>query len=232
MKRLGADKSYRDECGEYVCDGVKLLGEALRWGADIREVLWADEPELELEGVRQYLAPRELLDYVSPLKNCPGVISSVGMRAWDREKPGRTLVLETLQDPGNVGTILRTANALNMDTVILTGSCADIYNPKAVRAAMGALFRQRVFRMTLPEMREYLTEYGMRLYGAALSEKCVDIRKLELKNSAVAIGSEGRGLSSEFLSLCDGELIIPMNEQCESLNAAVAASIVMWELTR
>jgi len=130
------------------------------------------------------------------------------------------------------GTILRTANALSMDSVILTGDCADVYNPKTVRASMGAVFRQRVFTMTRKEMRAYLSSKGMKLYGAALSDKSRDIRLVELEGCAVAIGSEGKGLSKEFLELCDGEIIIPMNEQCESLNAGVAAAIVMWELCR
>ena len=233
VRRLGADKAYREECGEYVCDGIKLLREAVKWGAEIHTVLWCREPDMELdESIEQFSAPQELLDYASPLKNCPGVMFTVKMKHWDAAAPGKTLVLETIQDPGNLGTILRTANALDMDTVILTGECADLYHPKTVRAAMGAVFRQRVYEMQRGEMRETLRENGLKLYGAALSEKSVDIRTLELDRIAVAIGSEGKGLSPEMLELCDGELIIPMNSACESLNAAIAAAIVMWELKK
>ena len=233
MRRLGASAAYRRECGEYVCDGSKLLGEALRWGAEICCVLWSKEPDTALpDTVRQYRVDGALLDYVSPLRNCPGVLFSVKMHAWERRAPGRTLVCETIQDPGNLGTILRTANALGMNSVILTGECADLWNPKTVRSAMGALFRQRVYEMERREMRDYLTASGCRLYGAALSENSADIRTAELKDAAVVIGSEGRGLSREMLELCDGEIIIPMNPACESLNAAIAAAIVMWELTK
>ena len=233
VRRLGAEARYRRDCGEYVCDGEKLLKEALAWGMDIGTVLWCKEPSGALpESVQQYSAPQELLDYASALKNCPGVLFTVKMREQPLAHPGRTLVLETIQDPGNLGTILRTANALNMDTVILTGECADLYNPKTVRSAMGALFRQRYHVMERQEMRAYLSEHGCLLYGAALSEESVDIRGLSLDKVAVAIGSEGRGLSDTLLSLCDGQLIIPMNSACESLNAGVAAAIVMWELTR
>ncbi len=233
VRKLGADKSYRHACGEAVCDGLKLLREAVMWGVDILSVLWVGESELELpESVRQYSVPAELLDYASPLKNSHGPLFTFRMPEWPMTAPGRCLVLETVQDPGNLGTILRTANALNMDSVILTGDCADIYNPKTVRAAMGAVFRQRVLRMERNEMRDYLSTHGMSLYGAALSDTSRDIRAVSLEKAAVAIGSEGKGLSAEFLSLCDGEIIIPMNEQCESLNAGVAAAIVMWELCR
>ena len=150
-------------------------------------------------------------------------------------KPGRldnAIVLENVQDPGNVGTVIRTANALNIGTVILTGACADLYQPKTVRATMGAFFRQNVIRLEREYLSDFLHDQGLPLYGAALSDKACDLRGLSLKHAAVAIGSEGQGLSEELLRLCDGELIIPMNPDSESLNAAVAASIVMWEMAR
>ncbi len=233
IRKLGADKAYRHSCGEAVCDGLKLLREASMWGVEILTVLWVGESELELPGsVKQYSVPAELLDYASPLKNSHGPLFTFRMPNWPMSEPGRCLVLETVQDPGNLGTILRTANALSMDTVILTGDCADVYNPKTVRAAMGAVFRQKVLRMDRAQMREYLSAHGISLYGAALSDASRDIRTVSLEKAAVAIGSEGKGLSAELLGLCDGEIIIPMNEQCESLNAGVAAAIVMWELCR
>ncbi len=233
LRKLGTDKAYRHSCGEGICDGLKLLREASMWGVEILSVFWSGDSAMELpSSVKQYSLTPELMDYASPLKNSPGPIFTFRMPGWSEEAPGRCLVLETIQDPGNLGTILRTANALSMDTVILTGDCADVYNPKTVRAAMGAVFRQRVLSMERGEMREYLTRNGIHLYGAALSDASRDIRSVSLDKAAVAIGSEGRGLSKEFLALCDGELIIPMNEQCESLNAGVAAAIVMWELCR
>ena len=232
IRRVGSDRTYRRDCGEYACDGEKLLREAVKWGANVKTALWCAEPSVKLpDTVRQYAAPQELLDYATALKNCPGVLFTVEPMPCPPIAPGRTLVLETIQDPGNLGTILRTANALGMDTVILTGECADLYNPKTVRAAMGALFRQRVYELTRGQTREYLSENGLRLYGAALSDTSADIRTLNLDRTAVAIGSEGSGLSRELLEMCDGQLIIPMNPACESLNAAVAAAIVMWELT-
>lgn len=233
FRRLGADRGYRRESGEYVCDTPKMLKEALLWGAPIDTVLWAEGEEQPLpEGIRQYSVPRELIAYASPLKNSGGPLFTVKRRPWPPAPPGRTLVLETIQDPGNLGTILRTANALNMDTVILTGECADVYNPKTLRASMGAVFRQRFYEMAPEALAAFLRENGCRLFGAALSGGSRDIRELDLEKTAVAIGSEGRGLSAELLNLCDGQLIIPMNAACESLNAAVAAAIVMWELTR
>ena len=97
---------------------------------------------------------------------------------------------------------------------------------------MGGIFRQTVIETDLNGLRNYVNHNNLKLYGAALSESAVDIRKIDLTDSAVAIGSEGRGLTKELLELCTGQLIIPMRPDCESLNAAVAASIVMWEMSR
>lgn len=232
IRRLGADRDARREAGEFVCDGEKLLGEALRSGAEIKTVLWAAEPSVKISGAAQYLVPEELLDYASPLKSAARVLFSVKMEPAAPAPPGRTIVLETVQDPGNLGTVLRTADAFGVDTVILTGDCADPYHPKAVRATMGAVFRQRFFEMEREELRAFLTGHGLKLYGAALTPEAVDIRGLDLRRAAVAVGSEGRGLSGALRSLCGGELIIPMSGRSESLNAAVAAAVIMWEMTR
>ena len=232
LRKLGADRAYRAQCGEFLCDGEKLLGEAVRWGAEITAVLWSDEAATALDCDAQYRVGRELLDYVSPLKSAASVVFSVRMKQWETAAPGRTIVLETIQDPGNLGTILRTANALGIDTVVLTGDCADVYNPKTIRAGMGAVFRQRWLSVERGALREFLGANGLSLCGAALSEQSADIRSVDLRNTAVAIGSEGQGLSDALLALCEKQIIIPMRPQCESLNAAVAAAIVMWEIAK
>ncbi len=231
LRELGADRAFRRESGEYLCDGEKLLREAIESGAEVGEVLYAGESETALpDSVRQYTAPQELLEYVSPLKNSRGPLFTVRI-APPADAPIRhAVLLENVQDPGNVGTVLRTANAFGIDAVILTGDCADPYNFKTVRAAMGALFRQRVIEAGREEAVALLHENGLKLYGAALSAQARDVRKTDLRGAAVAIGSEGQGLSGELLRLCDGEIIIPMLPHSESLNAAVAASVLMWEM--
>lgn len=235
FRAVASDSAYRRECGEYICDGEKTLREALSFGAEVVTVLWKDTAgEIALPNeASQYTAPADLFEYASPLKSSAGPVFTVRIPEKDSDfKINRAIVLENLQDPGNVGTVIRTANAFDIDAVILVGACADLYNPKTVRASMGAIFRQRVLEMDISSLREYLTEQKLPLYGAALSDKAMDMRETELRHSAVAIGSEGRGLSNDLLSVCDGELIIPMNPDSESLNAAVAASVFMWEMTR
>lgn len=233
LRALAADGAYRRERGEFLCDGHKLLTEANAAHAEITSILWREGAIGRADCERQFCAPEDLFDYASPLKNSPGPLFTVRLPAAGAGTGIKNaIVLENLQDPGNVGTVLRTAAAFSVDAVILCGDCADLYSPKTVRATMGAIFRQRAFALRLEELPALLRRNGLRLYGAALSDAAQDVRKVDITNSAVAVGSEGRGLSEALLSLCDGEVIIPMDARSESLNAAVAASVLMWEMSR
>ena len=230
LRTLGSDSAYRREQGEYLCEGEKLLEEALRFGADIRCVLWADEPTADVPASEQFSVPAELLDYVSPLKNTRGPLYSIRIPDPGSTALRNAIVLEDVQDPGNVGTVIRTASAFDIDAVLLVGDCADPYNFKTVRSTMGAIFRQHILSVDRAELLPLLRENGLKLFGAALTDSAVDIRRTELSHAAVAIGSEGHGLSPEILAMCDGQIIIPMMPHSESLNAAVAASVAMWEM--
>lgn len=233
LRKLGTDSGYREAQGEYVLDGEKLLREAIECDAVITSVLWREERLISVPGAAEYIAPGELAEYASPLKNSPGPVFTVKIpEEMLPENPEHVLILENVQDPGNVGTVIRTANALGVDVVLLTGACASPFGAKTARAAMGALFRQTVLEVSQDELRELLRDRGMPLYGAALSPRASDVRTVPLKRCAVAIGSEGKGLSDTLLAICDGEIIIPMQPGSESLNAGVAASILMWEMCR
>ena len=234
MRDLAKDADIRREKRLFLCDGEKLLEEAIRSGAEVCHALWRERrSETARAFPQEYLLSDDLFDYVSPMKNSPGPLFTVHMReAEPADNIHRVLVLEEIQDPGNMGTILRTADAFGVDAVILLDGCADLYALKTVRASMGAIFRQPVFRMERAEAIRYCRDHALPLYAAALSPRARDLREQSLSHAAVAIGSEGHGLSRELLDLCDGELIIPMCGQAESLNAAVAASIVMWEMCR
>lgn len=224
---LGADGKARQAAGEYICAGEKLLREALASGAEIGCVLATEE----YPGLNCRLVTPEILKAVSPLKNSPGPVFTVKMRPIPAvEMLRRVIVLENVQDPGNVGTVLRTADAFGMDAVVLCGACADPYNPKTVRASMGAIFRQAVIRTKVEDLAAVLG--GLPLYGAALAEGAQDIRELPKSGLAVAIGNEGQGLTDALLAQCAGKTIIPMRPCAESLNAGVAAAVAMWEMTR
>ncbi len=139
------------------------------------------------------------------------------------------LLLDGIQDPGNLGTILRTADALRVKVALLEG-CADPYSHKVVRASMGAVFRSPVVQTSWQEARQALAEAGIPVAVTALSETAQDIRSADIASMALVIGSEGQGVRQEILQQADRALIIPMDAQCESLNAAVAAAIAMWQM--
>lgn len=234
FRDLARSSAAREEKGLFLCDGQKLLQEALRSGVSVETVLWKENRAADLPPFPQEaLLPADLFDYVSPMSNSPGPLFSVRMpSAPDLYKVRRVLALEELQDPGNVGTVLRTADAFGVDLVVLLEGCADLYAPKTVRASMGAVFRQAAVRMDAEAFVSFCREKNLPLWGAALTDTARDLRSLPLDPAAVLIGSEGHGLSRELLRACDGEIIIPMSGEAESLNAAVAAAIVMWEMQR
>ncbi len=234
FRSLAMDSMLRTDEKLFVCDGEKILNEALRSGADVHCVLWK-ETRMECFPAfpEEYLLPEELFDYVSPMKNSPGPMFTVSMpEQHDLEKARKVILLEEIQDPGNAGTVIRAADAFGIDCVVMLDGCADPFAPKTVRASMGAIFRQNVRRMTRSDAVSFCRRLGLPLYGAALSRRAEDVRRINLSRSAVAIGSEGRGLSDDMLSICDGKIVIPMSGAAESLNAAVAASLIMWEMVR
>ena len=141
-------------------------------------------------------------------------------------------MLDGLQDPGNVGTIWRTADALGADGLILVNHCADPFSPKTVRATMGACFRLPVYEAEAQALPGLLERSGLPLYAAALGEDSVTVGEARLSRCAVVIGSEGRGVSPELLRLSEKTVKIPMRERCESLNAAAAAAVILWEMGR
>jgi TrmH family RNA methyltransferase len=131
-----------------------------------------------------------------------------------------------------VGTILRTADAFGADGLLLVNGCAEMHSPKTVRASMGAVFRCPAWSCAVEDLGPLLGRSGLPLYGAALRDDTADARQLDYRRCAIAIGSEGRGLSREVLALCDRTARIPMRERCESLNAAAAATVLLWEAAR
>ena len=230
LKKLGASRGYRAESGEFLCDGIKLLEEAVNNDAEITNVLTASCVPFPLPlDTRIAYADRRIIDSISPLQNAQDTVFSckIPLKSALADISGTHILLDGVQDPGNVGTIIRTANAFGVGSVILTNGCADPYNPKTVRATMGALFRQKIFQATLEELRA-LCDNGARIIGAIPGGAAL-IPEVAVSGAIIAVGSEGRGLSDEILSMCNEKVTIPISPDCESLNAAVAASIFMWE---
>ena len=237
LRKLSSSAAYRRQCGEFLCDSPKLLQEALLWGAELHTVVvtaGTEAPPLP-KGVRLVEVPADVMRSVSPMETPQGTLFTCAIHTEPLPEMlagRRYVVLDTLQDPGNVGTILRTADAFHADGMFLVNGCADLYNPKTLRATMGAVFRCPVWTVGVEELSALLKRSGIPLYGAALREDTLDARQADYSRCAIAIGSEGRGLTEDVLALCDRTIKIPMSEHCESLNAAAAATVLLWEAAR
>ena len=231
VKKLLSSKKAREEAGLFVSDGTKLLVEAVRWYPGLDTVILSDGIEAEVpDHVRLIRVPGDVMESISPMSTPQGALFLCRLpeKKALEAKPGM-LLLDGIQDPGNLGTILRTADALEIPVVLLEG-CADPYSHKVVRSSMGAVFRTEVVQSTWAEVKAACSAAGIPVGVTALSDRAKDLRQASLKDMAVVIGSEGQGVRQEILSNADAELIIPMNPRCESLNAAVAATIVMWQM--
>lgn len=231
VKRLLTSKKERQQTGLYVSDGTKLLEEAIRYEAGLEIVILSDGVEARVpDSVRLVRVPEDIMVSISPMQTPQGALFVCRMPepVPFTPRPGM-LLLDGIQDPGNMGTILRTADALEIPVGLLEG-CADPYSHKVVRASMGAVFRTPVVQTTWETARDRCADAGISVAVTALSDQAVDLRRAALGAMAVVIGSEGQGVRREILEQADAQLIIPMNPRCESLNAAVAAAIVMWQM--
>ena len=231
VKKLLSSRKEREKSGLFVADGTKLLEEAVKFYPGLYTVILSESVEANVpDGVRVVRVPEDVMASVSPMEAPQGALFLCRLpeKTEFHPKPGM-LMLDGIQDPGNIGTILRTADALEIPVVLLEG-CADPYSHKVVRASMGAVFRTAVVQTTWAEAHTACRKAGIPVAVTALSDRAKDIREASLKTMAVVIGSEGRGVRKEVLESADAELIIPMNERCESLNAAIAAAICMWQM--
>lgn len=236
IRKLAGSAAYRRQTGQCLCDSPKLLREAAQWGAEVQTVVSVEPwPEPLPEKVRQVLVPPEVMASISPAKTPQGVLFTcrAPVLPVPETLPGRRyVVLDGVQDPGNVGTVLRTLDAFDADGLLLTGGCADPFGPKTVRASMGAVFRRPVWCMKAEELPPLLTRSGLPLYGTALRQDTEDVRAVSLDRCAIVIGSEGQGIRDTVLDMCQKTLKIPMTDRCESLNAAIAAAVLLWESYR
>lgn len=231
VKKLLSSRKAREEAGLFAADGVKLLAEAVRWYPGLDTVILSDGVHADVpESVRLFRVPEDVMASISPMESPQGALFLCRLpeKKTYAPTPG-CLLLDGIQDPGNLGTILRTADALDIPVTLLEG-CADPYSPKTVRASMGAVFRTQPVKADWAEVKAACGAAGIPVAVTALSQRAKDLRNADLRGMAVVIGSEGQGVRLEILESADGELIIPMNKRCESLNAAVAAAIVMWQM--
>ncbi len=255
------DKKYREEAGLFRFDGIKLLEEAIKNELTLTHLLLQED---RAEQIRAFLEQRfgegvlsraarvsvlseEVFCKISEEKSPEGVITVAkyidkiqknatiyNSSNFDVIKKERIVLLEAVRDPSNLGAIIRSAAALGVDRLILSADCADVYNPRAVRAAMGTLFDQHIdYVAELPEAIAALQSSGRRVFAATLNSDAVRLDRGSFRTGdCVVIGNEGHGLSQACIDACDGSVFIPMTDRAESFNAAVAASILMWEFSK
>lgn len=238
---LASSRKERGKSGLFVTEGIKLTAEAYDAGCVPQSLFVTAEAE---EKYRARLAAMGEAVPVSEsvAQKLSGVVTPQGVFAVFEKPPekrpgwirdGRYLLLAGLQDPGNVGTILRTAAALGVTGVLLSPDTPDPFGPKVLRASMGGVFRLSMETLPVPQAIAALKEAGVRTWAAALDSRAVSLRDAGLgPGCAVVVGNEGAGLDRESIALCDGTVIIPMVPGSESLNAAMAAGILLWEMAR
>lgn len=233
IRALSRERELRREKREFVCDGEKLLREAMAEKAEILTALFSAEKYSEVPGIpgaEILRVSQDVLDSITTLKSAQDVIFTCRMKEREEKPLSHIILLDRLQDTGNLGTIIRTADALGIDAVFEDG-CADIYNPKTVRAAMGSLFRVPVISARFTELIPKLREQGMKIYASELYGEVKSISDTDLSRAGVVIGNEGSGVRHEVSEVCDASIIIPMHGGAESLNASVAAAIFMYKMS-
>ena len=245
--KLCLDASERKKSGLFFLEGLRLCCDAVRSGVPICEVFVTDDalsrygeelrPLLE-SGNEVYGITEEIAHKLADTKNPQGVfcIAKRLDKFHNMDKinyNGIYIAAENLQTPGNLGAVARTAEALGLDGLIVSGGC-DIFNPKAQRAAMGSLLRLPVYEIAeLPAFLRECAEKGVATYAAVPDADALPVTQMDRTGGLVCvIGNEGNGLSEEVIRACRSAVTIPMKGRAESLNAAAAASVIMWEMVR
>ncbi|MFV0498085.1 MAG: TrmH family RNA methyltransferase [Candidatus Fimivivens sp.] len=246
FRKLCTNRKHRLQSQQVALEGARLVCDSLQSGVALRTLMVTDSGMQRLgedfdrvarqaheilrisDQLAAVLAETESPQGVFAI--CEGQLFSPGM---PQAVPNGALLLCSLQDPGNVGTILRSADAFGLSAVIMTADCPDPASPKVLRASMGAALRTAIYCADSAESAvATLRRSGITVYAAALDSQSIPVDALSLGNAAIAIGNEGAGLSAQVQDACTGRVILPISQQSESLNAAMAATVFAWELSR
>ena len=250
-----SEKKNRDKEKKFRFDGIKLFKEAMDCGIDIETVLVmksVKENMLSLceknkKNVEVKVVSDDVFQKISEEKSPEGIIciakyidklhkivtinNSDEMAELPDIGDEKIFILEAVRDPGNLGTVVRTAAAFGVEYLVVSNDCADIYNPKTIRAAMGTMFHQKIIRVdVMSAVIDGLKKQGRRVFAATLGQNAVLLGKCDLDTrDCIVVGNEGHGLKESTVSACSDKILIPMIPGTESLNAAVASSICLWE---
>lgn len=233
VRKLLSSNRYRQETGEFVGDGLKLMEAGFQAEFPFTQLFFSEEIDLppQAKDFPCYTLPSDLFAWLSPMKSPQGALFVGKQQESTLETlKGNYLLLDGVQDSGNVGTIWRTAQGLGASGLILLEHCASPWSHKTVRSSMGACFHLPVYQMTGEEALSLFAAQNLPLYATALEEKSKSIYEVPLAQCGVVIGSEGQGVRPFFLEQCDETIYLPMAQACQSLNAAMAAGIILWEM--
>lgn len=220
------DKKYRDKTGLFFVEGIDLVNEAYK-NKMLKSIYILDGYENKFSDIDYTYVSVDVMKKISDMESISGCFG-VCSKKIDMDIGDRLIILDDIQDPGNLGTIIRSAVAFGFDTVVLSHGCVDLYNPKVVRSTKGMLFNINIITRELVSFINELNDYVV--YGTDVVDG-VNIKNEDIPQKvAVVIGNEGRGMSEEVRGLCNKFIYIGMSSKCESLNAGVSASIVMYEI--
>lgn len=222
-------KKYRDKMGLFLVEGEHLVIEAYKTGNLVELLL--EENEIFPIDVKTSYVTNNILKYISELDTAPKMIGIC--KKIETDIVGKKiLALDDIQDPGNLGTIIRSCVAFNIDNLVLSNECVDLYNSKVIRSTQGMIFNINIIRDDLKKVINKLKDNNYTIYGTNVNNG-IDVK--DVKNSdkyAIILGNEGNGISDEINALVDKNIYIKMNENCESLNVAVSGSIILYELNK
>lgn len=222
-------KKYRDLNNEFVVEGEHLVLEAYKAGV-LKEILILEEEVLPIE-VPQIEVSKEVLKKITSLNTPPKMIGLCEKKI-DTTIGKRILILDEIQDPGNMGTIIRSTVAFNIDTIVIGDGCVDVYSPKVIRATQGMIFHVPIVFYSIDKLIPILKKLNIKVYATNVKygEEVKNLTKKEKETFALIIGNEGNGVNPKYLEMSDKFIYIPMNEVVESLNVAIATSIILYEM--
>lgn len=228
------NKKFRDEEGIFVIETKHLVEEAYKSGF-LTELYLVDtnieSNILEDDKINKYQITKEIMNKISFLES-PSNFLGLVKKLPTLNYGNRLLILDNIQDPGNLGTIIRSAVAFNLDTLILSNDCVDLYNDKTIRSSEGMLFKLNILRKDLNTFLTELKNNNYTIYGTDVINGSIVGEIKFSKKYAIIIGNEGKGLKSTLKNLVDQNIYIPMSPNVESLNAGIAASIIMYEMSK
>ncbi len=243
IKKL-KDKKYRDETGEYIVEGIKLVKEAIEENSKIKHIIICEDCESDSKIEQSLLydiaknnciyVTKQVFQHITGVETPQGVLAVVEKNNKKEIDYNKDIIiaLDGIQDPGNLGTILRTVDSANLNQIILSNDCVDPYNPKVVRSTMGAIFRLNIIETkNLKETLEKAQKNKFDIMVTALDTNN-NIYNVEYKNKVIVIGNEANGVSKEIQDIANYKVKIPMLGRTESLNASVATGIIIYEYVR